>query len=150
MPLAAKPLSTSGVWSNNVNDDRSWNGSIDFNTRSSRWGYGLAAATGFLGGGDYRYVSAYGWAKPSATTITNLTAEKLRNFGTFNQTVFSAGWDITPAHVVSGRVIDASYGRAYRLAYTWRSRRNTDFFLVLDRTSGQAVGPPVRCIDDTP
>lgn len=76
-PIAGSP----GLWSGIVNDDHYWTTSLDFNTRSSRLGYGLAYSDGFLGGGDYRYLNAYAWGRPTATTFVNLTSERLDNFG---------------------------------------------------------------------
>ena len=69
--------------------------------------------------------------------MLNLSAEQLENFGTYRQTVLSGGWDVTPAHTVAFRVIDAYYGKAYRMAYTWRARTNLDLFLVWDSFPAQ-------------
>ena len=126
-----------GLWATGLNHDRTWTGSADFNTRSSRSGYGLAYSSGFQGGDDYRYVTAYVWSRPTLSTFVNLSAERLRNFGEFHQTILSGGWDLTATQTVSGRIIDAFYGQAYRLAYTWRVRANLDIFVVWDRIPGQ-------------
>lgn len=126
-----------GLWADRLNHDRTWSGSVDFNTRSSTSGYGVAYSSGFQGGDDYRYLTGYLWGRPTLTTFVNLSAERLQNFGTFHQTILSGGWDITPTQTLSGRIIEAYYGQAYRLAYTWRPRSNLDFFLVWDRSPGQ-------------
>jgi hypothetical protein len=132
-PVAGSP----GSWKADLLHDRTWTGSLDFNTRSSRSGYGVAYSSGMQGGGDYSYLSAYAWARPTVHTFVNLTSERLQNFGTFHQTVVSGGWDFSPSQTLSGRVIDAYYGHAYRLAYTWRARPNLDLFVVWDRSPGQ-------------
>ena len=132
-PVLAGP----GEWAGTMFNDRFWNASLDFNTRSSRFGYGGAYSNGFLGGGDYRYFTAYTWLRPTHTTFLNLSTETLENFGTYRQTVLTGGWDITPIHAISGRFIDADYGRAYRLAYTWHPLTSLDLFLVWDVFPGQ-------------
>lgn len=129
--------STPGAWSPTLNNDSYWTGSLDFNTRGSRIGYGGAMSSGALGGGDYEYTSLYGWARPTATTFVNVTTERLSNFGRFNQTIISAGWDISPKHSIVGRYITADYGTATRLAYSMHVRKNVDFFLVYDRNPDQ-------------
>jgi hypothetical protein len=132
-PVGAAP----GEWSDTVNDDRYGTLSADFETRNSRFGYGLALSSGQLGGGDYRYANGYLWARPLPALAVNLSLERLENFGTYDQAVLTGTWDITPAHTISGRVIDAYYGNAYRLAYTWRARKNLDLFVVYDDSPGQ-------------
>ncbi len=131
-PVGSKP----GSWSPTTNDDRFWNLNADFNTRSSRIGYGLAHSSGELGGGDYRYSSAYVWVKPTRVTAVNLVSELLDNFGSYRQTVLTGTWDVTPQHTVAGRYINAYYGNAYRAVYAWRVRRNLDFFAVYDHSPG--------------
>jgi hypothetical protein len=134
-PLASAP----GVWSDTLNDDRYWTAALDMNTRSSRLGYGLTYSSGFLGGGDYRYLMGYGWVRPTATTFVNATSERLTSFGVFNQTVVSAGWDISSRQGLVGRFITADHGEAYRLAYSLHVRRNADFFLVYDHEPDQSA-----------
>ena len=129
-----------GLWSSTVNDDHYWTGAVDFNTRSSRLGYGIGGSSGQLGGGDYNYTNAYAWARPTATTFVSVSSERLSNFGTFSQTVATAGWDITPRQGIVGRYINAFYGNAYRLAYSASVRKNVDFFAVYD----QEPNVPVR------
>lgn len=126
-----------GLWSTSVNNDYYWTGALDFNTRSSRLGFGVSGSSGSLGGGDYEYTSAYGWVRPTATTFLNVTTERLSNFGDFRQTIVSAGWDITPRHGVAARYITADYGSATRLAYSLHARKNVDFFVVYDRAPDQ-------------
>ena len=127
---------TAGSWRGATNDDWFRNLTADFNTRSSRLGYGVGHASGQLGGGDYRYSNAYAWAKPTRTTALSLAAELLENFGTYRQSVAIGTWDVTPQHTIAGRYIDAYYGNAYRLAYVWRARNDLDFFMVYDHSPG--------------
>lgn len=122
-----------GTWSADLNHDHFWTGAVDFNTRSSRLGYGASYSSGFLGGDDYDYLIAYVWVRPTATTFVNATTERLSNFGEFDQTVISAGWDITSHQTLLARYITAFYGNAYRLAYSIQVRKNVDFFVVYDR-----------------
>jgi len=132
-PVGSEP----GAWSDTVNRDYYWTASLDFNTRSSRLGYGLANSSGQLGGGEYTYTSAYAWVRPTATTFVNLSSERLSNFGTFDQTVLSVGWDISPTQSIVSRYITAFYGHAYRLAYALNVRKNVDFFAVYDQEPDQ-------------
>lgn len=127
-----------GTWQGQLNDDHYWSGGVDFNTRSSRLIYGVSVADGFLGGGDYRYASIYAKSRPTARTYLDLTAERLSSFGTFDQRVITAGWDITPRQNVSVRHINAYYGDSLRVAWTWRIRRNVDLFTVYDAVRGAA------------
>jgi hypothetical protein len=128
-PVGANP----GSWSPTTNHDYYWTGTLDFNTRSSRFGIGGTSSSGALGGGDYQYNSVYAWTRPTATTFLNVTSERLENFGDFYQHILSAGWDITPQHSVAARYIRADYGSATRFAYTLHARKNVDFFVVYDR-----------------
>lgn len=132
-PVGATP----GSWFSTTNHDYYWTGSIDFNTRSSRFGLGGSSSSGALGGGDYRYTNVYAWARPTTTTFVNATGEKLENFGDFYQMIVAAGWDITPRHSVVGRYIRADYGSATRFAYTFHARNNVDFFVVYDRNPNE-------------
>jgi hypothetical protein len=132
-PVGATP----GSWFSTTNNDYYWTGTLDFNTRSSRFGFGGASSSGALGGGDYQYTTVYLYARPTATTFVNATGEKLDNFGQFYQTILSAGWDITPRHSVLGRYIRADYGSATRFAYTFHARKNVDFFVVYDRNPNE-------------
>jgi hypothetical protein len=125
-----------GRWSDTLNDDEFWTLNADFNTRSSGLGYGASHAFGQLGGGDYRYSSAYLWLRPLDTLVFNLSAERIDNFGTSHQAVLTGTWEAAPRHTLAGRVIAASYGHAYRLAYTWRVRGNLDVFAVYDDAPG--------------
>ena len=132
-------LDAPGAWSDTLNHDHYWTGTLDFNTRSSRLGYGGAYSSGSLGGGDYEYGSAYVWARPTRTTFVNATAEHLYNFGELSQYVVSAGWDITSRMTLVGRYINSEFGDAYRLAYSLNVAKNMDFFLVYDRDVLQPV-----------
>lgn len=126
-----------GSWSDSVNQDNYWTASIDFNTRSSRLGYGGSASSGALGGGNYDYHSIYVWMRPTATTFINASTERLSNFGKFNQTIISAGWDLSSRDGIVARYVKADYGNSYRLAYSRNLRKDLDFFIVYDREPEQ-------------
>jgi hypothetical protein len=131
--------STPGDWVDTMNHDHYWTGAVDFNTRSSWFGYGASTSSGQLGGGDYRYTNGYAWIRPTNTTFVNLATERLENFGTFDQTVITAAWDITPRQSVATRYVTAYYGSSYRLAYSLNVRKNVDFFAVYDREPALAA-----------
>ena len=135
-----------GDWRDTTNDDRYWNFTADFNTRSSWLGYGVAHSTGSLGGGDYDYLSAYVWTRPTRTTSVKVYSERLESFGVYRQTVVTGGWDVTPRHTIAGRYITAYYGKAYRLAYVWRARRNVDVFVVYDDSPGLSAQASVKVL----
>jgi hypothetical protein len=137
---------TPGSWSDTLNHDRYWTGAVDFNTRSSRFAYGAAGSSGALGGGDYAYVTSYAWARPTATTFVMGTSEHLSNFGTSTQTAASAGWDVTNRQSIVGRYVNASYGKAYRLAYSQNVRKNVDFFLAYDRQPAQVAAVSAKIV----
>jgi hypothetical protein len=54
--------------------------------------------------------------RPTSTTYLEISAEQLSLFGAFNQVVITGGWDITPAHNISARIIRAYYGDSMRAA----------------------------------
>jgi len=72
-----------------------------------------------------------------ATTFVSATSERLSNFGKFNQTIISGGWDISSRDGIVGRYVNAYYGKAYRLAYSRNLRKNLDFFIVYDSEPAQ-------------
>jgi hypothetical protein len=141
-PVGARP----GSWSDTVNDDYYWSVAVDFNTRSSRLGYGVTTASGNLGGGEYDYTTVYGWVRPTTTTFVNVTSERLSSFGEFYQHILSAGWDITGRQSIVARMITAHYGKAYRVAYSLQARKNVDFFLVYDREPEQLAKLSVKAV----
>lgn len=138
-----------GVWSDTVNHDHYWTSSVNFNTRSSRLGYGASYSSGFLGGSDYAYVSAYLGTRPTPTTFINANAERLKQYGISDQYIVSAGWDITPRHGVYGRYIwnDGSY---YRLAYTFHATERIDFFAVYNNQPGADAQISVKILVTLP
>jgi hypothetical protein len=125
-----RPTTGRGTFSDTVNDDYYWAATLDFNTRSSLFGYGGYYADGMLGGGDYRYTTLYVWANPTDETYVNLTAERLDNFGIFEQKTVQAGWNITPRDGIVGRYIRAEEGNYKRLAYRRTVRSGVDVFAV--------------------
>lgn len=121
-----------GNWSSTLNEDYYWNINVDFNTRSSRLGYGASHSWGFLGGGDYAYTTLYIWANPTNTTSLNVTTERTDYFGVSDQTVITATWDITPQSGVATRYIVADDNNYFRVAYRLSSRHGLDTFVVYD------------------
>lgn len=128
-----------GRFTDTVNHDYYWTVSLDFNTRSSWLGYGVSYSSGFLGGGDYGFASAYAWVKPTDRTFINLSTERLDSFGAFDQTVVSAGWDITSEDGVATRYILADGQTFLRFAYRRQVRKGLDIFAVYDREPGSAT-----------
>lgn len=129
-----------GEFSDTVNDDHYWAANLDFNTRSSHFGYGLYYADGFLGGDDYNYVTGYVWVNPTDNTFINISSERLQNFGDTRQTTVKTGWDITPENGLVARYIDAEEGDYRRFAYRRTVRSGMDVFAVYNRepfTEGQ-------------
>jgi hypothetical protein len=129
-----------GEFSDTVNDDHYWAANLDFNTRSSYFGYGLYYADGFQGGDDYNYATGYVWVNPTDNTFINISSERLQNFGDTRQTTVKTGWDITPENGLVARYIDAEEGDYRRLAYRRTVRSGMDVFAVYNRepfTEGQ-------------
>jgi hypothetical protein len=125
-----------GNWSDDFNHDRALTSTIDFYTRSKVFLFGGSYAFGSLGGGDYEYMSGYATSRPTATTSLKVTAEHVYSFGWNNQIVTIAGWDVTPLHALYARYIWSSDDNFYRVAYTWRIRKNVDLFVVYDKQPG--------------
>lgn len=125
-----------GEFSNRINHDRFWTASLDFNTRSSRVGYGASYSSGHLGGGEYEYVIGYLWARPTRDTSLQVTAERLDSFGTFRQYVTEAGWDITPRNSLVLRHIYAEGNEFWRFGYRHVVRNGLDVFLLYDEEPG--------------
>jgi hypothetical protein len=123
-----------GTWNSTLNDERYWSVLADFGTRASWFGSGLGYASGFLGGGDYRYAGGYWWAQPTPTTSLSVSSGQIQNFGTYRQTVVAAGWTVTPKQTVAGSFIRSYNGDAQRLTYAWRAGKKADVMLVFDRS----------------
>jgi len=121
-----------GEFSDTLNDDYYWATDLNFNTRSNIFGYGAYYADGFLGGGDYRYVTGFIWVKPTVNTSLDIYSERLDNFGVFTQSIIKGGWDITPSDGIVLRYIDAEEGGYNRLAYRHTVRSGMDIFAVYD------------------
>jgi len=127
--------SVPGAWSTTINHDHYLTASADFNTRSSRLGYGVSCSSGSAGGGPYDYCNLYGWTRPTATTFVNVSLERANSFGRTEQYVVSAGWDITPRHGLYTRYI-WNDGSQLRVAYTFHVSERMDFFAVLNTQPG--------------
>lgn len=122
-----------GVFSETVNDDRYSIATLDFNTRSSVFGCGLAYQWGFLGGGDYEYLSAYAWGRPVNTVYLSASAENLDSFGRSEQYVLKGQWDVTKHDSLSTRYIFRDGFDSFRLAYGRRVRKGLDVFAVYNK-----------------
>lgn len=128
-----RPVSdTRGVFESETNDDRYYSLYTDFNTRSTRYSGGLGYEWGDLGGGPYKYYTAYGWWRPLNPVYVELTAERVDSFGTNDQVVLVTSWAITPEHSLAGRYIYTDDVKFYRLAYSHRPRKGLDIFAVYD------------------
>jgi hypothetical protein len=125
--------SVPGVFSETVNNDHYANATLDFNTRSSLFGCGLAYAWGFLGGGDYEYGSAYAWWRPINTIYLSISGENLDSFGQSEQYVFNGQWDVTHVDSLSTRYISQDGFDSFRLAYGRRVRKGLDIFAVYNK-----------------
>jgi hypothetical protein len=122
-----------GEWSDEVNDDSYWTTSLDFNTRSTSFGYGMSYSRGSLGGEDYRYLAPYLWMKPTRRTFIRVTTERLHSSGSSDQTIVTAGWDITKHDGIVMRYISANGDDYFRLAYSRQVRKGIDIFAVYDK-----------------
>jgi len=123
-----------GIFEDEIFDDHYSSVWIDFNTRSNRLAGGIQLDDGNLGGGDYEYISAYAWWRPSNTVYFKATAERIDSFGVSDQVVLESTWDISPEHSLSGRYIAADDDDLLRVAYAHRARQGLDIFAVYDRS----------------
>jgi len=142
--------STRGVFSSTVNDDHYWTGTLDFNTRSARLGYGVSRSEGHLGGGDYRFDSAYAWFKPRIDLYFSASAEALRSFGTFDLYALIAKWDITPTDAVGARLVVQDDVHYSRLTYGRQVRKGIDVFAVIDKAPNAATLVSVKLLFTLP
>lgn len=122
-----------GEFSDHMDHDRFWTVGLDFNTRSSLFGYGASYSWGQLGGGEYGYLAPYLWIRPTNNTFLNFTTERLHSFGSFDQTILSGGWDITPQDGIGFRYILANGDDFVRLAYNRQVRKGINLFAVYDK-----------------
>lgn len=125
-----RPVSdTPGVFQDTVNNDKFWSGNLDFNIYSPRFGYGGFAADGSLGGGDYRYLSAYLWFNPTTNTSLKISSEDLESFGRFKQTTISGGWDLSKNDGLIARLAKGDSFEQLRLAYRRKVSSGMDVFI---------------------
>jgi hypothetical protein len=129
-PLRKK---TAGAWADTFNDDWYLTSSLDFNTRSKNLHYGASFSTGFLGGGDYEFTSAYVSIRPTATTSLGLSAQQLYSFGRYRQIVLTGGWDVNPKNSLYSRFYTSDGDHYFRLAYVYNMKTNLDVFMVYER-----------------
>lgn len=135
-----------GEYANTLNQDWYWTTSLDFNTRSSVYGYGISHSYGQQGGGAYRYTDLYAWVRPTRSVFFNFSSERMDSFGHYDQTILSAGWDITPEQGIVGRIIDSNFGRSLRLAYRRQVRTGVDTYLVYDREPNQQASISLKLV----
>ncbi|MGI9292891.1 MAG: carbohydrate binding family 9 domain-containing protein [Pseudomonadales bacterium] len=130
-----RPLSDNGrgEYADFIRDDHFLTGTLDFNTRSNRFNYGVSYSEGDLGGDDYRYLYGYLKLAPTLRTSLQLTSERLENFGTFEQTTIQGTWDVTNNDGISFRYIDADGGEYNRLAYRRIVSKGVDVFAVYNK-----------------
>lgn len=122
-----------GVFEPQLNPDRYTSASLDFNTRSTRLGYGLIDAWGFLDGVDYAYRSAYLWWRPIRGVYLDLSGERLASDIDTDRIVAIAQWDITSQDSLSTRYINQDGVGLVRLAYGRRVRKGVDVFAVYNQ-----------------
>ena len=127
---------TRGVFSGTINDDHYWTATLDFNTRSSLISYGVSRSEGRLGGGDYRFDSAYLAFRPRADLYFSASQEWIESFGSFDQTTLVAKWDVTPRDAVGARLVVVDGDRYSRLTYGRQVRKGMDVFAVIDKAPG--------------
>ncbi|MBN1794077.1 MAG: carbohydrate binding family 9 domain-containing protein [Candidatus Omnitrophica bacterium] len=128
-----RPVSdTRGVFKNYFNQDTYNSATVDFNTRSNQYSGGVQYDWGKLGGDDYEYYAAYTWWRPVTMVRLNVTAERTNNFGTSDQIITTASWNITPEQALAGRVIYTDDAQYYRLAYSFKPRKGLDIYAVYD------------------
>ena len=123
-----------------VTDDFFWTASLDLNTRGSRIGYGGSYSFGELGGGDYEYGYVYLWTRPTYNTNLSVNVERLESFGTTDQIITKASWDVTPTNSIVFRHIYLDFSddffsskdQYWRLGYRRIVRNGLDIFLLYD------------------
>lgn len=137
---------TPGVFEDEVNHDRYYGTTLDFNTRSNHFAGGLRYDWGDLGGGPYGYLASYAWWRPINPVYLQLSAEREDSFGISDQLVFVGSWDITPEHTLAGRYIYQDEGNSYRLAYGHRARKGIDIFAVYNQAVGEEAEYSIKFV----
>jgi len=135
-----------GSWASDLNNDYYWDTSLDFNTRSSRLGFGASYTWGMAGGGDYTYLKSYVWLNPTNKTSVSVSTERVENFGLSNQFIASAVWDISSQSGLSTRFILADNNRYYRIAYTLHATEGRDVFFVYDDEPGSPTKISIKFV----
>lgn len=114
-------------------DDQYYSTSLDFNTRSSRFAYGIKYDWGNLSSGDYKYTKGYMWWRPIDTIYLRLETERTELFGVYEQSVLVGSWDVTPQSSLATRYINGGGEHSFRLAYGRRARKGFDIFAVYNK-----------------
>lgn len=128
-----------GMFSGESNDDRYWTIALDLNTRSSRIGYGVAYSHGSLGGAAYRYLPLYVWFRPRPDVYLSLASEFLKSFGTSDQSILTAKWDVTSNDAIGVRLARSSGEKYFRLSYGRQVRSGVDVLAVIDKQPQSAA-----------
>ena len=139
-----------GQWSTDLNHDYYWTAKLNFNTRNSRWNYGVTYSWGSLGGGAYSYLAPELWLKPTAHTFLKVSTEKLHSFGDSDQTILSGGWDVTSQDSLATRYILANGEHFFRFAYNRQVRSGMDIFAVYDKEPGSPAKASVQLVFSFP
>lgn len=121
-----------GEFGGTENHDRFWTAGVDLNTRSSRLGLGSSLSSGQLGGDDYDYLVSYLWARPTSNTSASVVAERLESFGTFEQYVIEAGWDVNPTNALVFRHVLSDGDEYWRFGYSRFVTQGMDIFMLYD------------------
>jgi hypothetical protein len=133
-----------GQYSDELRHDYFWTLTLDFNTRSNWLGYGMTASDGFLGGDNYQYVTGYLWVKPSQSTLLNISAEELDNFGETDQIVVNGSWDYSTYSSLLFRYVRFEDSESERLAYRRTVSDGMDVFAVYNDDEGQDTNYSVK------
>jgi hypothetical protein len=135
-----------GEYADELRHDYFWTLTLDFNTRSNWLGYGMAVSDGFLGGDDYYYVTGYLWVKPSKSTLLNVSAEELDNFGETNQVVINGSWDLSAYSSLLFRYVRFEDDEFNRLAYRKTVSDGMDIFMVYNDDTGAETNYSVKLL----
>jgi hypothetical protein len=135
-----------GQWADRLNHDCYWTARLDFNTRSSWLQYGVNYAWGTLGGGSYSYLAPELWIRPTARTFLKLSTERLQSFGNSDQTMATAGWDLTSQDSLVTRYILANNQHYFRFAYSRQVSAGVDIFVVYDNEPGSPAKTSLKLV----
>ena len=139
-----------GQWSNALHHDHYWTAKLEFNTRSSRWKYGITYSWGSLGGSNYSYLAPEFWIRPTDRTFVKVSTEQLQSFGSSAQTIIAGGWDLTSQDSIVMRYILANGEHFFRFAYSRQVRSGMDIFAVYDKEPDSPAKASVKLVFSFP